>query len=339
MRISLRPPPARGNCLRLDRRPPALRSMQSWSPPARPQPAWPDVEVADRLEPTLASSRTTPASPGFTTCARTRTTFIVRRPRSSAKPRSPLASARAGQRFHEIELHWWLFWQLPQGPRPVDGGDRAMPRAPSRSRRRRGRGGGVLRVVRAARSHARPVRRGTRAIASSIAIRDRLGIPLLTAKYALPALGRSSSWPASRSRPRPPFAPRTTREPYGRPRDRFERPASWPRRCWPRIVWRRLRAAPDRRRRRRRRRRPAGAVVLRAGEDQEGRGKPADATSSAREAVRLTLDTDDLNLQGVALLTLAEVSGDAAHADEASNRFTQKGNIVSAAAARTSPIS
>ncbi len=76
------------------------------------------------------------------------------------------------------------------------------------------------------------------------------------------------------------------------------------------------------------RRRRSEALVLAARED------PAAAEELAREGVELAAATDDLNLQGVALLTLAEVARDATAAEEAAERFDRKGNVVSAAAAR-----
>ena len=65
---------------------------------------------------------------------------------------------------------------------------------------------------------------------------------------------------------------------------------------------------------------------------RRGEGSHAEALSG--EAVELTRDTDDLDLQGDAWLALAEVAENHEAAAEALRRFERKGNLVSAARAR-----
>jgi hypothetical protein len=53
--------------------------------------------------------------------------------------------------------------------------------------------------------------------------------------------------------------------------------------------------------------------------------QPAEAEATAREAVRLALETDALDRQGDAYLVMAEVTGDAAYLGEARSCYEQKG--------------
>jgi hypothetical protein len=58
---------------------------------------------------------------------------------------------------------------------------------------------------------------------------------------------------------------------------------------------------------------------------------PIDAERLARRAVTVAELTDNLNLQGSMRLTLARVTGEPSHSDEAKRLFEAKGNIVSGA--------
>ncbi len=147
-------------------------------------------EVGDRLEPALVEARDDLSLAKLHDMRAY--VYDLRRLSAEVVRETEIAIAharRAGSRFYELELHWWLFWQLAQGPTPVEQaiqrchelrdhleGDEAAEATFFES----------LAQLEAMRGRFEDARRS---IAASIENRDRLGLHLLTAKYALPALG------------------------------------------------------------------------------------------------------------------------------------------------------
>jgi predicted ATPase len=246
-------------------------------------------------------------------------------------------AGRAGRRYLEVELHWWLLWQLPQGPRPVEeaiarchelqpriAGDLAAEAVYAESLAH-------LEAMRGRFDEARAL------LAAAVASRTKLGLELLSARYALQIHGlvellagcpRAAEVPLHRALElampagdvlSAGVAAAVLAESLvaqGRIPEAAEllptaRQSATGDAVNAQVRWRR-----------------AEALVLARGERRD------EAELLARDAVELTEPTDDLNLQGAALLTLAEVAGDAAAAAEALERFERKGNIVSASAAR-----
>jgi len=247
----------------------------------------------------------------------------------------------AGSRFHELELHWWLFWQLPQGPRPVED---AIRRCHALRVQVQDDGAaeaafleslGELEAMRGrfeeARTHAR----------ASIALRQELGLHMLQSKMQL-KLGAIELLAGN-----PQAAEDVFREAHDEQarrgdvetaahaaslliealfaQDRLEEAeallpmaeqAESGDAVAPRVRWRCARAK----------------IFART-----GRTAPAEAL--ARDAVELAEKTDDLNLHAAALTALAEVLARDRRADaqaageEALRLYERKGNVVSARSA------
>jgi class 3 adenylate cyclase len=250
---------------------------------------------------------------------------------------------RAGNRWHELELHWWLLWQLPQGPRPVEdalarsremyadvAGDGAAEAAYLESL-------GLLEAMRGRFEEARTA--GDR----SIGIREELGLHLLLAKL-LPWRGITELLAGD-----PQAAASVFRRAYeaaegGGDVESASNAASW-------LIEALL--AQDRH--------VDAEVLVPAAERAEAgdavgpqvrsrcarakvlsrKGAATEAGALTRSAVDLARGTDDLGLQGMSLDALAEVLAaggryaDARTAAEAAlEAYERKGNTVSAEAAR-----
>ena len=251
----------------------------------------------------------------------------------------------AGNRWHELELHWYLLWQLPQGPRPVEdairrchelrerlSGDDAADAAFLESLAQ-------LEAMRGGLDEARSL------IAASIEIRDRLGLDVLTIKYALIALGMIELLAAETSAAESAF-----RQAYERARlSGHSEPESNAASLLVEVLLAQDRLAETEALVPTAQRAEGGDAVAPAVRSLSARagvlGRRGDVSAAealAREAVALTRGTDDLNLQGAALGRLAEVlaiagrSADARTTGEAAlEAYERKGNIVSAEAART----
>ena len=250
----------------------------------------------------------------------------------------------ADNRWHELELHWWLLWQQPQGPRPVEEAIARCQELREQLDRDEAADAAFLESLAQLEAMRGRFDEARTLIASSIEIRSRLGLEALSLKYAAISLGMIELLADE-----PEAAAAIFRDAYEAAQqighdelvvnaagllieallagDRVDDaeelvPAAQQAEAGDAV-------AP------RVRSRSARAKVL------ARKGDVAAGVALARDAVDLTRATDDLNLQGSALLALADVLAaggrdvDArAAADEALELYERKGNIVSAEAAR-----
>jgi class 3 adenylate cyclase len=251
-----------------------------------------------------------------------------------------IAHARAaGSRFHEFEFYWWLFWQLPQGPRSVEDAirraqelrrqienDRAAESAFLESL-------GELEAMRGRFAEARAL------VGESMAIRRELGLDMLLWKMQ-PKLGAVELLADN-----PQAAESIFRETYEEQARRgdVETSAYAASRLVEALVTQDRFAEAE--------------ALLHAAERAEAgdavagrvywrcalasilsrKGEAIAALARAREAVAIVGDTDDLNLQAAADLCVAQMeaaSGRLSEAVEAAGnalrRYEQKGNVAAA---------
>jgi predicted ATPase/class 3 adenylate cyclase len=250
-----------------------------------------------------------------------------------------IAQARlAGSRFHETELHWWLFWQLLRGPTPVEEAIRRCHELRMQIQDDLAAEAvfleslGQLEAMRGRFDEAREL------IEASIENRDRLGLHVLTTKFSLPALGaielladepkaaetalRRACDDAQDTGDR-----ETAADTAGLlieallAQDRLDEAAAL-------VPAAQLAETGDA---------VAPQVRSRSGRARilARKGDTARAERLGREAVVLTTETDDLNLRAAALVALADVliaagnHADARAAAEAAlELFDRKGNVV-----------
>jgi hypothetical protein len=303
------------------------------------------LEVADRAEPVL---REAADHHGLAKVHDARAyVFDMLHQAANVEREAELAIAHArsaGSRFHELELHWWLFWQLPQGPRPVEDAIRRChelraeiqddPAAEAAFLESLGELEAMRGRFEEARMHAR----------ASIAKREELGLHMLQTKMQL-RLGAIELLAGN---------PQAAEEVFREAHDEQARRGDVETAAHAASLLIEALLVQDRLA-------DAEALLPAAQQAEAGdavapqvrsrcarakilvrKGDVASAEALARHAVALTRDTDDLNLQGAALTALAEVltAGDRsaearAAAEDALQLYERKGNLVLADTART----
>jgi hypothetical protein len=303
------------------------------------------LEVGDRLEPALLEAE------DDLSLARLHDMraymYDLRRRSADVEREAEIGIAharRAGKRWHEVELHWWLLWELPQGPEPVESAIRRCHELRAQLHDDRAAEAVFLESLAELEAMRGRFEEARALIAASVAIRNELGLHLLQSKM-LPRLGLIELLAGE-----PHAAESVLRRAYDHAEQcgdaetaansasllveallaqnrLVDAEALLPAAAQaaigdavaPHVRWR-----------------CAHARVL------SRKAEHSSATAIAREAVELTNGTDDLNLQAAARTALAEALGAAGSDDEAVlaaedalRLYEEKGNLVSAEATRT----